>query len=264
MNNIENTENLKSNYNIVKKEEKDNDDYSKRIDEINNFVINYTVFNKYPDILDIGPGRNPFIFANYIIDYSTEYKIMNEHLKVYNNLDIDKNKLPFENKSIDFVYSRYLLQEIQNPDYLMDEIIRVSNSGYIETPSPLIEITKGVDNSINSNISNLFAGYIHHRYIVWSDNEKCEIYFLPKYNSILDKIMTLNIDRNLYNNKFYRNNYFLWKNKTPNVIMYKKGINFGFINFIEEYLALVLEAVKKSIENTDKFLITNKVNKFIY
>ena len=26
-------------------------------------------------------------------------------------------------------------------------------------------------------LSNLYSGYIHHRYIIWSDIEKCEIYF---------------------------------------------------------------------------------------
>lgn len=250
--------------NIIKKEEIDNKDYSKRIEEINNFVINFTVLYNYSKIVDIGSGKNPFILANSIIDYNTKYEIQNNNVKAYNNLDVDKNPLPFENKSIDFVYSRYLLQEIQNPDFVIDEITRVSNSGYIETPSPLMEITKGIDNSISSNFNGIFTGYIHHRYIVWSDNEKCEIYFLPKYNCILDTIMTLNIDKNLYNNKFYRNNYFIWKDKIPKVIVYKQGINFGFKNFIQEYLELVLEAVKKSIENTDKFLLSYKVNKYIY
>ena len=142
----------------------------------------------------------------------------------------------------------------------MREILRISNSGYIETPSPLIEITKGVD--MNFNINN-YAGYIHHRYIVWSDNEKCEIYFLPKYNSILDNIMTLNVDKNLYNNKYYWNNYFIWKDKTPKIIMYKYGVNLGLNdNFIAEYLELIYSAVNKSIENTNKFLLTYGATKY--
>lgn len=241
--------------------------YWKRIDEINNFVINFTVLYGYKNILDIGAGKNPFILANKIIDYNTKYDLNgNNSVQIFNGLDIDINKLPFENKSIDFVYSRYTLQEIQNPDFVMNEIFRITNSGYIETPSPLIEITKGIDNT--NNMNNYYAGYIHHRYIIWSDNEKCEIYFLPKYNSILDNIMTLNVDKNLYENRYYWNNYFIWKdkelNKEPKVIIYKKDINFGFDNFIKEYLELIFTAVNKSIENTERFLSKYKATKYKY
>jgi len=249
------------------KDDKDNkidNFYLKRIDEINNFVINFIVLYHYREILDIGAGKTPFIFATKLIDYNTKYDINNNNdkIKVYNNLDIDTNKLPFENKSLDFVYSRHTLQEIQNPDFVMNEIIRITNAGYIETPSPLIEITKGIDRI--SNINN-YAGYIHHRYIIWSDNEKCEIYFLPKYSSILDNIMILNVDKNLYSYKYYWNNYFLWKDKTPKIIIYKNEINFGLDNnFIKDYLELVYTAVNKSIENTDKFLLNHKATKYIY
>lgn len=240
--------------------------YSKRIDEINNFIINYNVLYNYRNILDIGAGKIPFILANRIIDYKTTYNLNNNNnsIKVYNNLDIDTEILPFENKSIDFVYSRYTLQEIQNPDFVMNEILRVTNSGYIETPSPLIEITKGIDDTqIDRNLNSMYTGYLSSRYIIWSDNEKCEIYFLPKISSILDNIMTLNVDKKLYENKYYRNNYFLWKDREPKVIMYKNGINFGPENFIKEYLELILTAVNKSIQNTDHFLSKYKATKYI-
>lgn len=104
----------------------------------------------------------------------------------------------------------------------MKEIIRASKGGYIETPSPLIEITKGVD---DFNKSKNYAGYIHHRYIVWSDIEKNEIYFLPKYNSVLDNYMSLNIPSEIYKDPFYWNNYFIWNNSTPTVKMYKNAVD---------------------------------------
>ena len=80
-----------------------------------------------------------------------------------------------------------MLEDIQNPDFALNEITRVTKyGGYIETPSPLIEVTKNVD---GSGFSNSYCGYIHHRYIVWSNIQKNEIYFLPKYSCILDHIL---------------------------------------------------------------------------
>ena len=90
---------------------------------------------------------------------------------------------------MDFVYSRHTLEDIQNPDFCMNEIIRISKSGYIETPSPLIETAKGID-APDKRMN--YAGYIHHRYIIWSNIEKCEIYILPKYNSIIDNYLEIN------------------------------------------------------------------------
>lgn len=130
--------------------------------------------------------------------------------------------------------------------------------GYIETPSPLIEVTKNVDgNELSSN----YCGYIHHRYIVWSNIQKNEIYFLPKYSCILDHILNVNDSSksylyNLINNyPVYWNNYFIFSHK-PNVIMYKNGVNFNTKNgnFVEEYIGLVSRAINESIENTEYFI----------
>jgi len=228
---------------------------------INSITQNIELFcieNNFQNILEIGPGVVPFSLSTKTIGF-------NEKIQNFIELDIDTHKLPFENGTMDFVYSRHTLEDIQNPDFCMNEIIRISTSGYIETPSPLIEVTKGVDapdKSIN------YAGYIHHRYIIWSNIEKCEIYFLPKYNSIIDNYFEPNHDTKMKyyniinNNPIYWNNYFIWKDKTPKVIMYKNGVNFGIKNhMITDYNNLLYEAINTSIQNTDYFIINyNKPN----
>jgi hypothetical protein len=224
-------------------------------------ISNIEIFcleNKFQNILEIGPGVIPFSLSTKTIGF-------NEKIKNFIELDIDTNKLPFEDGSMDFVYSRHTLEDIQNPDFCMNEIIRISNSGYIETPSPLIEVTKGVD---YTDKSNKYAGYIHHRYIIWSNIEKCEIYFLPKYNSIIDNFFEPNSDTRMKyyniinNNPIFWNNYFIWKDKTPKVIMYKNGVNFGLkYNMITDYIDLLYEAINTSIQNTNYFIINyNKTN----
>lgn len=54
-------------------------------------------------------------------------------------------------------------EDIQNPDFAFSEMIRVSKEGFIETPSPLIEVTRNVD---ANDLTRAFCDYIHHRYIV--------------------------------------------------------------------------------------------------
>jgi hypothetical protein len=203
--------------------------------------------------LERGPGYVPVSLATKSIGY-------NEKISDFIELDIDINLLTYENNEIDFVYSRHVLEDIQNPDFALSEIFRVSKSGYIETPSPLIEITKGVD---GSPLSDKYCGYIHHRYIVWSSIEKNEIYFLPKYSCILDHMLNITHDvkshlYNLINNyPVYWNNYFIYNSiNSPKVIMYKNGVNFNTkdSSMVEDYISLISRAINESIENTNYFV----------
>ena len=59
-----------------------------------------------------------------------------------------------------------------------------------------------------------YAGNIHHRYIIWGNIEKREIYILPKYNSIIDNYIEIHTDKITYYNlihnyPIYWNNYFI-------------------------------------------------------
>jgi len=210
--------------------------------------------NKYKKILEIGPGITPFNLA-------TDFIGSNEIIKNYIDIDIDKDKIPYDINNFDFIYCRHVLEDIQNPDFALSEIFRVSKfGGYMETPSPLIEITKNVD---SNSLSDMYCGYIHHRYIVWSNIQKNEIYFLPKYSCILDHILTFTEKTkgylyNLINNyPVYWNNYFLFGVKKPTIIMYKNRVNFNCTtqsNIVEEYTQLVTRAINESIENTNYFI----------
>jgi hypothetical protein len=214
------------------------------IKDVSDCLVKYCKNNNYSNVLEIGPGLTPFPLSNKFIGF-------NENVDSYISVDIDDEKLPFYNKEIDFIYSRHTLEDIQNPNFAMKEIIRCCKSGYIETPSPIIEMTKGVD----GGNSDLYCGYIHHRYIIWSDIKKCEIYFLPKYSSILDNYVNLIKPIEYYNlinnNPLYWNNYFIWKDKEPKIINYKNGINFH-LN-VDNYIKLLNESLNTYMENTDYF-----------
>jgi hypothetical protein len=120
----------------------------------------------------------------------------------------------------------------------------------------LVEITKNVD---SPEFSYLYCGYMHHRYLVWGNMQKNELYFLPKYSCILDHLLQSN--QNSYeilnNQPLLWNNYFLFTTP-PTVIVYKNGVNFnvsrGTLNLATEYASLVSRAIQESIENTNYFM----------
>lgn len=212
------------------------------IKDIYTSLTKYCNDNNYKNVLEIGPGICTFPLSTNFVGY-------NEKIKNYVSVDIDEEPLPFKDKEYDFIYSRHTLEDIQNPNYAMKEIIRTCRSGYIETPSPLVEITKGVDSHINND---KYGGYLHHRYIIWSDIQKSEIHFLPKYSSIIDNLNINTEIVSLLDNPYYWNNYFIWKDNTPTIIMHKNGINLN-LNQIS-YTKLLVDAINTSLNNTNYFL----------
>lgn len=220
---------------------------------VTKMVENICITNKYKKILEIGPGTNYFKLATDFVGY-------NETITDCIDIDIDVTTLPFLKGHFDFLYCRHVMEDIQNPDFALNEIFRVSKLGYIETPSPLVEITKNID----ASDSEKYCGYIHHRYIVWSNVQKNEIYFLPKYGSILDNLILSDETKhkiyNLINNyPVYWNNYILYNSQNkPNVIMYKNGVNMGKNGetLISDYVTLINRAINETIDNTNYFIQT--------
>lgn len=74
-------------------------------------------------------------------------------------VDLTRDRLPFDDGEVDFLFCRHTLEDLDNPSHLLREIQRVARAGYIETPSPVVELTRGVD-AYGSHL-----GYGHHRWI---------------------------------------------------------------------------------------------------
>lgn len=216
-------------------------------------LINHCKKQNYSNILEIGPGSVPFPLAKTFIG-------SNEKIQNYIEIDINCNKLPFENNYFDFVYCRHVLEDIQSPDFALKEIFKVSSSGYFETPSPLVELTKGVD---SSSFSDLYIGYMHHRYIIWTDLEKNTIYMLPKYGFLenclhISPYLKKQIINILDNYPVYWNTYFIWNTdniEQINIIIYNNGVNIGIKkSLIEDYAELLNDALETTIRSTNYFI----------
>lgn len=90
-------------------------------------------------VLEVGSGHNPSYRANVLVD---KYIESNYHrggnLKKYPHQTFVKfsgEKLPFKDKEFDYVICNQVLEHVEDPVSFVEELVRVSKQGYIETPS---------------------------------------------------------------------------------------------------------------------------------
>ena len=93
------------------------------------------ILEKNPDwkILDIGCGyrahKNASVIAD-IQDFSNFYK-ERQFVK------IKEKRLPFKDKEFDFVIASHVIEHVEDVDFFIKELERISSKGYIELPSRL-------------------------------------------------------------------------------------------------------------------------------
>lgn len=76
------------------------------------------------------------------------------------DVKVDLNgALPFGDGEVDFLYCRHTLEDMADPARLLGEIRRVAKAGYLECPSPICELTRGVD------AGGSHLGFGHHRWV---------------------------------------------------------------------------------------------------
>ena len=222
-------------------------------------LIDYCERHNCKKVIDVGCSGIAFPAATHCVDFSESISAVgNVPTENKMKIDIDFQRIPMDNKCFDFCYCRHTLEDIQNPEFAFQEMVRCSRSGYVETPSPLIEVLRRVDALTMNGDPNLnYCGYIHHRYIVWTNRKTNTLYFLPKY-PIVEYVKFDNafIKRLTYIANKYPvcwNNYYMWNDtdKNPNVFVYKNGVNF-VIN--KDYGNILYEAIVRSLENTHHFI----------
>ena len=85
------------------------------------------------NILDIGCGYNANKFANVICD-------VQDLSNYYQNKKFTKlieKKLPFKDKEFDFVVASHVIEHVEDVEFFIKELERVSKQGYIELPTML-------------------------------------------------------------------------------------------------------------------------------
>ena len=125
-------------------------------------------------ILDVGGGMRPLAAATHVVDYLPYQPPQRVHGSLdevafsgetWFQLDITRERLPFEDNYFDFVFCSHTLEDVYNPFLCLEEIQRVGKRGYIETPSPEWEMTKGIQ------MKNI-CGAQHHKWLVSFENDR--------------------------------------------------------------------------------------------
>ena len=84
-------------------------------------------------ILDIGCGYNANRFASVVCDVQdlSNYYPNNKFIK------LKEKKLPFKDNEFDFVIASHVIEHVEDVEFFIKELERVSKQGYIELPTML-------------------------------------------------------------------------------------------------------------------------------
>ena len=97
------------------------------------FIDNLLKNNTSWKILDIGCGYTAHSNASTICDVQD----LSNFYKDRKFIRLKEKTLPFKNKEFDFVIASHVLEHVDDVDYFIKELERVSTKGYIELPTIL-------------------------------------------------------------------------------------------------------------------------------
>ncbi|MHB8656627.1 MAG: methyltransferase domain-containing protein [Solirubrobacteraceae bacterium] len=135
-------------------------------------------------VLDVGGGGAPFARADWVIDligyadrglYGPRVPAQAERFTAdtWVSRDIcDREPWPFTDGQFDFVVCSHTLEDVRDPVFVCDELIRVADAGYIEVPSRLEEQSYGFQGP--------WVGWGHHRWLI--DPEGDGLSFVHKHH----------------------------------------------------------------------------------
>ena len=89
--------------------------------------------NKTWNVLDIGCGYNANKFAKVICDVQD----LSSHYQEKKFIRLTEKKLPFKDKEFDFVVASHVMEHVEDVEFFIKELERVSKKGYIELPTIL-------------------------------------------------------------------------------------------------------------------------------
>lgn len=135
-------------------------------------------------VLDIGGGGSPFVRADWVIDLmeygqrglygdpiDPEAERFEASTWVCRDM-CDREPWPFSDKQFDFAVCSHTLEDVRDPLFVCDEMVRVAKAGYVEVPSRLEEQSFGIQGP--------WAGWGHHRWLI--DLEGDELTFVLKHH----------------------------------------------------------------------------------
>jgi SAM-dependent methyltransferase len=91
-------------------------------------------------VLDVGSGSNPHPAADVLLEkYVDDTHRVDSLVADRATVLADACKMPFADKTFDFVIAFHVLEHMREPERFLGELQRVGKAGYIETPNALFE-----------------------------------------------------------------------------------------------------------------------------
>ena len=196
--------------------------------------VNY-ILDKNPDwrILDIGCGYSAHKNATVIADIQdfTDFYKKREFIK------IKEKNLPFKDKEFDFVISSHVIEHVEDVEFFIKELERISSKGYIELPSRL------GDNLVFENVND---------HIWWFNFDDVNNRLVAsKKNQLIDPFITVSTSRNFFE-KIFRESLVIelaWEEKIEykidNQIRYDNFNKISFFKIVKKYLSKKIRNIYK-------------------
>ena len=189
-----------------------------------NYINSILEKNNEWKILDIGCGYSASKKATTIADVQD----FSNHYKGKNFVKINSKKLPFKDKEFDFVISSHVIEHVDDFEFFIKELERISNKGYIELPTRL------GDNLVFENLKD------HIWWFVYDDINN--VIIGSKKNQIIEPFISVSLAR-LFNEVF-RESMVLelyWENnidyKIDNTIQHSGIKQISFLKLIKKYFS---------------------------
>ena len=174
-------------------------------------------------ILDLGCGYTANKNATVVADVQD----LSNFYKDKKFIKINGKKLPFKDKEFDFVITSHVIEHVDDLDFFIKEIERISNQGYIELPSKL------GDNLVFENLTD---------HIWWFDyDDEKQVLLAEKKKQFIEPFITVSIAKKL--EQLFRKDLILellWSNKIDIVSTKDTSKNIEQIKFrtlIKKYLS---------------------------
>ena len=189
-----------------------------------NFVNNILSKNTDWKIADIGCGLSANKYASVIADIQD----LSNFYKNKNFIKISEKRLPFKDKEFDFVIASHVIEHVEDFEFFVKELERISSRGYIELPTRL------GDNLVFENRND---------HIWWfTYNDVNNQIIASKRNQLIDPFITVSMGK-LFE-KIFRESFVLelaWEEKIDykidNQIRHDDIKKISFFKLIRKYLS---------------------------
>ncbi len=178
-------------------------------------------------VLDIGCGYRANKYANTIADVQDLSHVYPDKKFI----KINEKILPFKDNSFDFVFASHVIEHVEDFEFFISELERVSKKGYIELPSRL------GDNIVFENTTD------HIWWFIFDDINKNLV--ASKKNQILDPFLAVSTAKLL--EQYFRESLIIelfWENKIDykiDINLENKGLRkISFLQIIKKYFSKLI------------------------